>query len=59
MSLPPLSPGVRVCVFLSRIQAWYKGCVDRAMVEDLKLERAEEAIQRQNLEDDVVDLAGA
>lgn len=28
------------------------------MVEDLKLERAEQAIARQNLEDDVVDLAG-
>jgi hypothetical protein len=41
-----------------RIQKWYRAVCDRIMVEDMKLARAEEGIARQNLEDDVVDLAG-
>lgn len=44
--------------FAIRIQKWYRGCADRAEVEDLKLARAEEGIARQNLEDDVVEVAG-
>ena len=41
------------------IQCWYRGIVDRIYVEDLKLERAEEAAHRQNREDEFVEAEGA